>query len=93
MMLRVKYSAQLRTALQRREDVIDMPNGSALDALLVHLARTNEAARPHLLASNGQLHPSLLIVVNDAARPARDAGTCSLNDGDTVLLLPPIAGG
>jgi molybdopterin converting factor small subunit len=93
MKLRVKYSAQLRTALQRAEDSLELPDGSALDVLLTHLAQADEAARPHLVGSAGQLHASLLIVVNDDAIPARDAGSCRLKDGDTVLLLPPIAGG
>jgi molybdopterin converting factor small subunit len=93
MKLRMKYSAQLRTALQRGEETLELPDGSGLAAVLEHLARTDDAARPHLMSPAGQLHASLLIVVNDAAIPAREAASHLLRDGDTILLLPPIAGG
>lgn len=93
MKLRVKYSAQLRTALQRGEDTLELPEGSALSAVLEHVANSHGAARPHLIGAAGQLHASLLVVVNDAAISARDAAAHPLRDGDTILLLPPIAGG
>jgi molybdopterin converting factor small subunit len=93
MKLRVTYTAQLRTALERTEDFVELPEASSLSELLVHLAEQNQAARLHLLTAAGQVNPCLLLVVNEAAIAASDATSIVLKDGDAVLLLPPIAGG
>ena len=93
MKLRVKYTAQLRSAIKRAEEDIDLPDGSPLSALLIHLANRHDSGRPHLLSDAGQAHASLLVVVNESAVSARDASSVQLCDGDVVLLLPPIAGG
>jgi molybdopterin converting factor small subunit len=93
MKLRVKYTAQLRTALQRTEDVVELPEASSLSALLSHLAGQNQTGRPHLLTTSGAVNPCLLLVVNESAVAASDASAVALKDGDVVLLLPPIAGG
>ena len=94
MKLRVQYTAQLRTAAGRPEEEVDLPDGSTLAALLAHLAsRLDEGAAMHLLSSNGQIRPSLMLVVNGAVTLADDAKVAVLRAGDVVLLLPPIAGG
>ena len=94
MKLRVQYSAQLRTAVGRSYDELELPDGSSLAALLDHLAsRLDEAAAAHLMAPGGAIRPSLLIVVNDSAAPVHAAAVTALKHGDVVLLLPPIAGG
>lgn len=94
MKLRVQYSAQLRTAVGRPHDELEMPDGSSLAEMLDHLASSlDEAAAAHLIAPGGGFRQSLLIVVNDAVVPVHVASDRKLKDGELVLLLPPIAGG
>jgi molybdopterin synthase sulfur carrier subunit len=94
MKLRVEYTAQLRTISGRPADEIELPAGSNVGELLQHLARRlGDGATPHLLTSEGSAPRSLLIVVNDQATPAHEAADRPLQPGDTVLLMPPIAGG
>jgi molybdopterin converting factor small subunit len=94
MKLRVQYTAQLRTAAGRPEEDIELPEGSTLAALLLHLAeRLDEAAVAHVMAPEGHIRKGLLLVVNDAVASADTAHTTVLRPGDVVLLLPPIAGG
>ena len=93
MKLTVKYTAQLRTALNRAGEVVELPKGSSLSDLLQHLAEQNPAGRIHLLSGAGQVNACLLMVVNESAVSAGDAVSRQLNDSDVVLLLPPIAGG
>jgi sulfur-carrier protein len=94
MKLHVQYSAQLRTAVGRPHDDVELPSGSSLAELLAHLAANlEEAAANHLIGPGGGFRPSLLIVVNDSAAPVHAAATTELKHGDVVLLLPPIAGG
>ena len=93
MKLRLNYMAQLGTAIGRADETVDVPSGSRLSDLLVHLAGRYGEARDHLITTAGDLVPSLLIVVNDTAIPARQVDETVLHDGDAVSLLPPIAGG
>jgi molybdopterin converting factor small subunit len=94
MKLRVQYSAQLRAAIGRPEEEVELPEGSRLAELLAHLVlRLEEGAAAHLVTSSGEVRRSLLVVVNDSASPACEAAATVLRPGDVVLLMPPIAGG
>ncbi len=94
MKLRVEYTAQLRTVAGRPADEIELPPGSRLTDLFRHLAeRLGDGGAAHLFASDGHASRSLLIVVNGVAALARESAHRELEPGDTVLLLPPIAGG
>lgn len=93
MKILIKYSAQLRTALQRAEESVELPPAARLSDLLLHLAERHAAGRPHFLNAQGTFQASLLIVVNESAVAANDVAGWQLKDGDVVLLLPPIAGG
>ena len=93
MKLRVQYMAQLRAAVGQAEEAVELPDGSSLADLLNQLANTHSAARSHFVTETGHARPSLLIVVNDSAVSAREAGTTALHSDDIVTLLPPIAGG
>jgi molybdopterin synthase sulfur carrier subunit len=93
MKLRVQYTAQLRTVAGRPEDEVELPEGTTLAQLLQHLAARLDGAAAHLVANDGRVHRSLLIVVNDRAVSSQDVGGTLLEPGDVVTLLPPIAGG
>jgi molybdopterin converting factor small subunit len=94
MRLRVQYTAQLRTAVGRSEEEIELPDGSNLADLLVHVASVLcQDAAGYLLTSSGELQPSLLVAVNNGAVSAHEARAVLVNSGDVVTLLPPIAGG
>ena len=85
--------AQLRAAVGRAEEEVELPDGNSLVDLLNQLANTHSAARSHFVTETGHARPSLLIVVNDSAVSAREAASTALHSEDIVTLLPPIAGG
>ncbi len=93
MSVRVQFSSQLRAAIGSPEKIVELPNGSHLLDLLDFLASRHADAKPHLVTDSGQARPSLIVVVNDATVPAREAAAKELHDGDVVSLMPPIAGG
>lgn len=93
MKVRVHFAAQLRTAIGRSVDDIELAEGHTIAALVEQLAAHFDGAAPYLLASSGQPHGSLLIVVNDSAICSSRLATTELYSGDVVMLLPPIAGG
>jgi molybdopterin synthase sulfur carrier subunit len=93
MKLRVQYTAQLRTAVGRPEDELELPEGSSLTILVGHLAQRLHDVAAHLIAADGQINRNLLVVVNGQVVGQSEAATTVLHDKDVVLLLPPIAGG
>jgi molybdopterin converting factor small subunit len=94
MLLRVQYTGQLRTAAGRAEEELDVPDSTSLLALLRELAtRLGDSAAPHLLTSSGAVPGGLLIILNNSAIPATHTAATMLFPGDTITLLPPIAGG
>lgn len=93
MKLTVHYTAQLRVAIGRGEEELDLPEGTSLADLLMRLARQYAEARSHLSTECGNVRPSLLVVVNNKAVPTRELAERVLLAEDVVMLLPPIAGG
>jgi molybdopterin converting factor small subunit len=94
MKIKVQYAGQLRSAIGRSEDDMDLPEASTLPALLRDLAaKLGERAANHLTTPAGDIACGLLIVKNGAAVAASDAAKTVLAGGDTIALLPPIAGG
>jgi molybdopterin converting factor small subunit len=94
MKIRVQYTGQLRTAIGRSEDVVELPTASTLASLLSHLAgQHGNDARTHFVTGNDEARQCLLLVVNDEAKSPSDAATTVLQPDSIVVLLPPIAGG
>jgi molybdopterin converting factor small subunit len=93
MKLEVQFMGQVRTAVGRSAETVDLPEGSNLRELLVHLANLHPDAAPHLITVAGQSCPNLLLVVNGSAIPAGGAAAVRLAAGDAICLMPPIAGG
>ena len=86
----VHYFAQLRRAVDRTEERVEMEPGSTVARLLRRLSDLHgEAVRSLLLGADGASRPSLLVFIDE--QPA-DPET-ELGDGDEVTLLTPMAGG
>lgn len=80
MRVRVLYFARLRETLGIREEVVELPDGAEVRALL-------EAVKSHHEALRG--FKELLVAVNgEYASVDR-----RLREGDVVALLPPVSGG
>jgi molybdopterin converting factor small subunit len=94
MKLRVKYTGQLRTAVGRAEDEVELVDGGTVGVLLRHVAaKLGPDAAPHLVGASGQIPQTLLVVINEAAIAGHAAECAVLQEGDVITLLPPIAGG
>jgi molybdopterin converting factor small subunit len=90
----VQYTAQLRTALERAEEEVELVERCTVAELLSRLAaRWHAEATRFLLTPAGELHPSLLVVLNSEVVPVGAADKVDVRPGDVVTLLPPIAGG
>jgi sulfur carrier protein ThiS len=94
MKLRIQYTGQLRTAVGRQEDELDLAAPTTLPLLLKELAmRLGDGAAAHLATADGCVPCGLLLVVNGAAIPASRYSEAVVRPGDVITLMPPIAGG
>jgi molybdopterin synthase sulfur carrier subunit len=94
MSIRVCYLAQARKVAGQPEDSLPWRDGLTLGGALDDLAEARGAAlRQFLFRDDGRLQPTLLLTINDQPVPRGSASTLLLNDGDTVTLIPPVAGG
>ena len=81
MRVTVLFFGVLKEMLGGESQMIDLPQGATVDAVLKHYCE--------LLPQQPKLWPSLAVAVNQSYAPA----SCVLRDGDEVALLPPVSGG
>jgi len=67
--------------------------GDTLDALLTNLDAAHPGLRERLVTAEGGLHRFVNVYVNDEDVRFSGALDAKLNDGDTVTILPAVAGG
>lgn len=91
MQITVEYAAQVKRAAGLGQEVVDLPAGSDLQAVIRHVAQTHGETLADLLLTDGELHPSILLFVNDQQVHWHD--NPSLTDGQTLAVLSPISGG
>lgn len=91
MQVDVHYTTQLRTALNRSQETVEVPHGTTVKQLLTALSAKYPDAFGRLVCSeNQQLLPNLILTVGD--QQVRDLDQ-PLNDGDSIMLLSAISGG
>ncbi|MDB5353738.1 MAG: MoaD family protein [Phycisphaerales bacterium] len=92
MKITVKYHAQARQASGTSSEQVDLHPPVTIGRLLTLLSdRHGEPLRRLLLSADGAVCPALLLFVAD--RQVRADSTELLKEGDTLEILPPIAGG
>ena len=92
MNVRVIYTTQLRAALGRGWEEIDLPGPATLPGLLDRLGQLHGPTfRDLVLDSQGRPLPSILLCVGDQQIRADTAG--DLKEGDQVTILSAISGG
>lgn len=92
MQVTIQYSGQLKLAVGRADERLELPEGATLDDLVRALAeRHDNGARRFFVDEAGEMQPTLMLVVNNRQVPAGTRQT--LADGDEVMLLQPISGG
>ena len=92
MNVEVIYTTQIKAALERASENVEVPDGSSAVDLLQQLAEQHGAAFGELVfADDGALLPALIVCVGDAQLV--DPAARPLAEGDVVTLLSPISGG
>ncbi len=92
MKVRVHYTTQLKTAVGRTTDEVELGDTATLGTLLEQLTRRHGGEfRDMILDGSGRLLPSVLVCIGDA-QTEPDIRT-RLNEGDDITLLSAISGG
>ncbi len=94
MKIEIQFEAQLRQVAEVTAALIEPADGSTvLEALRIVATNLGEGLSSKLLSSEDQLQPGILVFVNEVPVAADAVAEHVLQDGDNVLLLPPISGG
>lgn len=92
MKINVNFSSQIKRQANLTSLTIEVDPACSIPAL-VHgiVSDCGDPLRQFILDKSGNVHPSLIIVMND--RRLDPNQPVEFNDGDTIELLSPIAGG
>ena len=88
-----QFEAQLRQVAGVASLDIDFSAQTVLSDALKHVGDQAAAPLRERLLRDGSLQPGVLVFVNEQPVPPPELDNYKLQDGDTVLLLPPISGG
>ena len=89
-----QFEAQLRQVAGVASLDVAVSTQTVLSDALQHVCDQAAATlRERLLSGDGCLQPGVLVFVNEQPVPPHELDHYKLQDGDTVLLLPPISGG
>lgn len=91
MAVQVKVPTILRTYTGGAKSV--EASGDTLDALLEDIDARHEGLRGRLIADDGALHRFVNIYINNEDVRFLGSLEAPLKDGDTVTILPAVAGG
>jgi len=67
--------------------------GDTVDAALADLMRRHPKLQPHLLGDDGKVRSFVNVFVNDDNIRYAEGGATRVASGDTVSIIPSIAGG
>ncbi len=91
--VKVKYFAELRDITKKREEVFQMKKGSTVFDVFTKLSEVyGETLSSQVFTPDKQLSKDYMLLLNgrNFETPHREA---ILQDGDEVVILPPVAGG
>lgn len=91
MLITIHYSAQARTLVGKASEPVELDGPRPVRDVLVQLVQKHPELRRLLLTEQGLPHPSLLLFVGD--EQVDREGARLLQAGETLCILPPIAGG
>jgi molybdopterin converting factor small subunit len=92
MQVTIEFTAQLKRAAGTAAETVDVETGCSVQELVAEVAgRHGNPLSGLLFATDGTLHPSILLFVSD--EQVRWETPRTLCDNNVVTLLSPISGG
>jgi MoaD family protein len=92
--VKVRYYAMLSDAAGKREEDIELPEGSTILDLVHNLIdKYGQKLRDYIYDEKGQLLNYMKFIVNEVNILNLEGFDTSLVEGDLVQVIPPIGGG
>jgi molybdopterin synthase sulfur carrier subunit len=91
--IKVKYYEIARVVSGKREEFIELEEGSTIDNLIDFLIYKYEEIQKYIYDEEGEFLDYLRFIVNNVDIMSLKKQCTMLKDGDLVLVLPPIGGG
>lgn len=92
MRITVRAFARFREVIGEM-NVLDLPVGSGIPALLAELASRNSESRELLIDEQGRIREHIILMVNRKRISRSALPDIILAEGDEVAVYPPVAGG
>lgn len=73
--------------------LLDLPEGTTIAGALLKLADSASSESGILFSSPGILHSYIIVMINRERIDTCDAASRVLDDGDVVVVYPPVSGG
>ena len=89
MQIHINYTTQLKAALGKDNEFIDLQDGATVQSAINHLAEVYPPEFADLVMLDGKPLPSILFSVNDKQVSLDEP----IHEGDTLTLLSAISGG
>jgi molybdopterin converting factor small subunit len=90
--VQIQFEAQLRELVSQNPMTVQCPDNATVEAALRHIDSTSPV-HDRLFTTGDLLSTSLLVFLNDQPVSFAAIGSVCVNDGDVLLLYPPISGG
>jgi len=73
--------------------VLDLPERETVSGALERLLEVRDSDTGILFSSPGMLHNYIIVMINRERIETGDVGSRILDDGDVVVIYPPVSGG
>jgi len=87
----VKFFAYLRDLFKSRDEKIELQSGSSIGDLLNLLC--GSSGRRDQIFDGSELKPQMVVLKNGNHIKHLSGLETTLDDGDTIVLIPPVGGG
>jgi len=92
--IEVRFYAYFREITGKYSESIILEEGSTInDALKLIIDKYGDHMRRFILNDEGQIRNNITIAINAQKIDRAHLGDYTLNDGDVLVIIPPIAGG
>ena len=93
MELTIQYTGQLASIVGHSEQAVNVPENITCNQLVGMLSQEHGTQFSTMLATDdGELRPSIMIIVG-GEQMVGNVNEQTFQDGDTVMIMTPIAGG
>jgi MoaD family protein len=90
----VKYFAMIREFTQKKEETLDLIDGSSIKDLISTLSNFyGHTFKKNVVLDDGYLKEGLILLINGEFVNSKDFGDRILDDGDVAAIIPPVGGG